>query len=594
MTHSSPSREAESIRFDDLHLPDFLLSALRKLGYENPSPIQAQAIPAMLEGQDILGQAQTGTGKTAAFALPVLADLDLQQKKPQVLVLTPTRELAIQVAEAFQRYAADLKGFHVLPIYGGQDYRLQTRPLERGVHVVVGTPGRVMDHIRRGTLKLDHIKTLVLDEADEMLRMGFIEDVEWVLEQLPEKRRIALFSATMPREVKRIAEQHLNQPVMVKIQSTTTTADTIRQRYWMVSGLHKLDALTRLLEVEPFDAMVVFVRTKLETLELAERLQARGFQATALNGDIAQKDRERTIKRLKAGQLDILVATDVAARGLDVERISHVINYDIPTDTEAYVHRIGRTGRAGRKGEAILFVSPREKRMLRLIEKATRQKIEPMQMPAVDEINDQRVARFRQKIVDALQQEDELDLYRQIIEQIRMEQDVPAAEIAAVLAKMVQGSTPLLLKDLPRHQPKKEGRPPRKGEYAQRERRAGPSARREHKPPESGMERYRVEVGHDHGVKPGNIVGAIANEADLDSQYIGAIRIHDAYSTVDLPEGMPKEVQRILQKARVAGRPMKLSLLESADRKKPAGRAKPGPKGTLSRKGGKGKPGSHR
>lgn len=593
MTHSSPSHEAESIRFDDLHLPEYLLSALRKLGYENPSPIQAQAIPAMLDGQDILGQAQTGTGKTAAFALPVLADLDMRQKHPQVLVLTPTRELAIQVAEAFQRYAADLKGFHVLPIYGGQDYRLQTRPLERGVHVVVGTPGRVMDHIRRGTLKLEKIKTLVLDEADEMLRMGFIEDVEWVLEQLPEKRRIALFSATMPREVKRIAEQHLQQPVMVKIQSTTTTADTIRQRYWMVSGLHKLDALTRLLEVEPFDAMVVFVRTKLETLELAERLQARGFQATALNGDIAQKDRERTIKRLKAGQLDILVATDVAARGLDVERISHVINYDIPTDTEAYVHRIGRTGRAGRKGEAILFVSPREKRMLRLIEKATRQKIEPMQMPAVDEINDQRVARFRQKIVEALQQEDELDLYRQIIEQIRMEQDVPAAEIAAVLAKMVQGSTPLLLKDLPRHDTRRES-PVRKGKYADRDHKGKRPPRREHSPPESGMERYRVEVGHEHGVKPGNIVGAIANEADLDSQYIGAIRIHDEYSTVDLPEGMPKEVQRILQKARVAGRPMKLSLLDAAGHPKKTARGKPGPKGTLSRKGGKGKPGSHR
>ncbi len=581
MTHSNPASEAESIRFEDLHLPDFLLQTLRNLGYEKPSPIQAQAIPAMLQGRDILGQAQTGTGKTAAFALPILASLDLKQKDPQVLVLAPTRELAIQVAEAFQRYAAGLKGFHVLPIYGGQDYRLQTRPLQRGVHVVVGTPGRVMDHIRKGTLKLDGVHTLVLDEADEMLRMGFIDDVEWVLEQLPEQRRIALFSATMPNEVRRIAQRHLQAPVMVKIQSTTTTADTIRQRYWMVSGLHKLDALTRLLEVEPFDAMVVFVRTKLETIELAERLQARGFQATALNGDIAQKDRERTIKRLKAGQLDILVATDVAARGLDVERISHVINYDIPTDTEAYVHRIGRTGRAGRKGEAILFVSPREKRMLRLIEKATRQKIEPMQMPAVDEINDQRVARFRQRIVEALQQEEELDLYRQIIEQIRLEQDVPAAEIAAVLARMVQGSTPLLLKDLPKttareRAPRQERGPRRDGPVRSR-------PRRQDNPPESGMERYRLEVGHDHGVKPGNIVGAIANEADLDSRYIGAIRIHERYSTVDLPEGMPKEVQRILQKARVAGRPMRLSLLEGAGGHKGVVATR-GPRGTLSRK----------
>ena len=370
------SSEAEAtLSFREFALIEPLQKALETVGYETPSPIQAQTIPLLLEGRDMVGQAQTGTGKTAAFALPILSRIDLAQHDPQVLVLAPTRELAIQVAEAFQKYAMNMKGFHVMPIYGGQEYGRQIQALKRGVHVVVGTPGRVMDHMRKGTLKLDGLKALVLDEADEMLRMGFIDDVEWVLEQTPDTRQIALFSATMPAVIRKIAKTHLNNPSEITIKTVTTTAESIRQRYWMVSGLHKLDALSRILEAEDFDAVLIFVRTKLMTVELEEKLSARGYAAAALSGDIMQKQRERTVSQLKSGQLDIVIATDVAARGLDVTRISHVINYDIPYDTEAYVHRIGRTGRAGRKGDAILFVAPRERNLLSAIERATNQKI---------------------------------------------------------------------------------------------------------------------------------------------------------------------------------------------------------------------------
>jgi ATP-dependent RNA helicase DeaD len=394
--------EQEPLRFADLGLAEPVMAAVSEVGYESPSPIQAATIPALLAGRDVLGQAQTGTGKTAAFALPLLSRLDLRAGKPQVLVLAPTRELAIQVAEAFQRYAAKLPGFHVLPIYGGQSYYPQLQALKRGVHVVVGTPGRVIDHLERGTLDLSELRALVLDEADEMLRMGFIEDVETVLKKTPETRQVALFSATMPSQIRRIAQTYLRDPAEVTIAAKTTTATNIRQRYWYVSGLHKLDALTRILEAEPFDAMIVFARTKSATEELAEKLQARGLAAAAINGDIAQAQREKTIQQLKEGKLDILVATDVAARGLDVERISHVLNYDIPYDTESYVHRIGRTGRAGRSGEAILFVSPREKNMLRAIERATRQPIQEMQLPSVEAVNDVRVSKFLSRIADTL------------------------------------------------------------------------------------------------------------------------------------------------------------------------------------------------
>ena len=550
--------------FNQLALNPSLLKALDEVGYETPSPIQAQTIPLLLEGKDVVGQAQTGTGKTAAFALPILSRLDLKQKDPQVLVLTPTRELAIQVAEAFQKYAHHMKGFHVLPIYGGQDYAVQIRALKRGVHVAVGTPGRVMDHIRRGTLVLKNLATLVLDEGDEMLRMGFIDDVEWILEQSPDDRQIALFSATMPQQIRRIATRYLNKPVEVTIKVKTTTAETIRQRFWPVQGFHKLDALTRILEAEPFDAMLIFVRTKLATVDLSEKLEARGYASAPLNGDIQQNQRERTIDRLKKSKLDIIVATDVAARGLDVQRISHVVNYDIPTDTEAYVHRIGRTGRAGRAGDAILFVTPREKRMLYAIENATRKKIDIMDLPSTDVINNKRIDKFKQRITDTLESED-LTLFSGMVEQYQQEHDVPALQIAAALAQLSQGDSPFLLQNKPHRKAggnwDKEERPQRgrKGRN-ERPRKDGPRPeRKKDGPPSEGMERYRISVGHDHGVMPGNIVGAIANEADIEGRHIGRINIYDNYSLIDLPKGMPKETFEALKKVWVSGQHLGIS-----------------------------------
>ena len=563
-----------------------LLKALNQLGYELPTAIQAQTIPLLLEGRDVLGQAQTGTGKTAAFALPALSNLDLKLSAPQVMVLAPTRELAIQVAEAFQSYASQTKGFHVLPVYGGQEYGTQIRALQRGVHVIVGTPGRVMDHMRRGNIKLDNLKTLVLDEADEMLRMGFIDDVEWVLEQSPKDRQIALFSATMPTAIRRITKRYLNNPAEITIELKTTTAATIRQRYWPVSGTHKLDALTRILEAETTDAMLVFVRTKTATLEIAEKLEARGYRAVALNGDIAQKNRERIITQLKTGKLDILVATDVAARGLDVERISHVINYDIPHDTEAYVHRIGRTGRAGRKGDAILFVAPREQRMLQSIERATRQKIDLMQLPSTDMVNNRRIEKFKQRISDTLADED-LSLFKDLVTQYQQEKEVDILDIAAALAKQVQGNAPFLLSGKSHEKPARafefdnsarerkprgakssapyeDKRKPRRdaeSSYDDKPRpRRNPDEAYDH-PLEAGKERFRIEVGHNHQVKPGNIVGAIANEADIDSKYIGRINIFEEYSVIDLPENMPKELLNTLKPVRVAGQRLDISLL---------------------------------
>ena len=447
-----PSAASESSSpspgFRDLNLDAAVLLALADLGYEVPTPIQAATIPPLLAGSDLLGQAQTGTGKTAAFALPVLSKIDLSRAQPQALVLVPTRELAIQVAEAFQSYAAHLKGFHVLPIYGGQSYTPQIKGLKRGAHVIVGTPGRVMDHMKRGTLDLTGLSFLVLDEADEMLQMGFVDDIEWILEQVPPQRQVALFSATLAPAIRRIAQKHLRTPVEITIQSKTSTAANIRQRYWLVSGLHKLDALTRILEAETFDGMLIFVRTKLETVDLSERLQARGFDAVALNGDIPQQQRERTVNALKEGKVDIVVATDVAARGLDVERISHVVNYDVPYDSETYIHRIGRTGRAGRKGEAILFIAPRERNMLRIIERATRQTIEQMRLPSIADVNEQRVARFKQRITEAVAS-GEGATFRELMEQFEREQNIPAIEVAAALASLLQGGTPLLLPEKP-------------------------------------------------------------------------------------------------------------------------------------------------
>lgn len=582
-----------NVSFDDLDLDNRILKALKDVGYETPSPIQANTIPLIMQGHDLVGQAQTGTGKTAAFALPLLSQINIKQKGVQALVLAPTRELAIQVAEAFQTYAKHLKGFHVLPIYGGQEYGTQLRALKRGVQVVVGTPGRVMDHMRRGTLKLDDLSYLVLDEADEMLRMGFIDDVEWILEQSPDDRQIALFSATMPNEIRKIAKKHLNEPQQITIKSKTSTVEAINQRYWLVGGSHKLDALTRILESEDFDAVIIFVRTRLVTIELAEKLQARGYAATALNGDIQQKQRERSIAQLKSGKLDILIATDVAARGLDVERISHVINYDIPTETEAYVHRIGRTGRAGRTGEAIVFVTPRERHWLSRIEKATKQKISLMELPSTELINVKRVDKFKQKITHALDEQD-VNFYQGLIEEYEQEYNVPAIEIAAALARLVQGDEPLLLKDVPKNNKRdrssrdsnKRGESRRRRQDGEREgkRPSSRSSRRPAQTTEAGMQRYRIEVGHDHDVQPANIVGAIANEAGLNSRDIGRIDIRDNHSFVDLPEGMPKHIYNDLKKAWVAKRQLNIRLASdeigdkpprkrkasSSDKKKPA------------------------
>ena len=563
--------------FSEFELKPALQKSLDEVGYETPTPIQEQTIPLMLEKKDVLGQAQTGTGKTAAFAMPLLSNLNLRQKDPQVLVLAPTRELAIQVAEAFKKYASHMKSFHVLPIYGGQEYSGQIRGLKRGSHVVVGTPGRVMDHMRRGTLKLDKLSTLVLDEADEMLRMGFIDDVEWILEQTPKERQIALFSATMPRQIRRIATRYLKDPVEIIIKDKTTTAPTIRQRFWPVSGMHKLDALTRILEAELFEAMLIFVRTKTATVELSAKLEARGYASTPLNGDIKQNQRERSIESLTRGKLDILVATDFAARGLDVERITYVINYDIPHDTEGYVHRIGRTGRAGRQGDAILFVAPREKSMLHAIEKATNQKIEIMELPSTELINDQRMAKFKQRITDTLASE-ELGLYYQMIEQYQQEHNVPVLEIAAALGMLLQGETPLMLQAKSHHFKEDESwhsdkTKPRKGRGGDRGKERGrmrdkvrgkdqDRTSKKELPLEEGMERFRIEVGHNHDVKPNNIVGAVANEAGLDSQHIGRINIYDDFSVIDLPEGMPKDVFSDLKKVWVAGKQLHISLLK--------------------------------
>jgi len=579
------------IKFADLGLPGSLLQALRTVGYESPSPIQAATIPPLLAGRDMIGQAQTGTGKTAAFALPALARLDPTPGKPQVVVLAPTRELAIQVAEAFQKYATHIPGFHVLPIYGGQSYQPQLSALRRGVHVVVGTPGRVIDHLERGSLDLSELRMLVLDEADEMLRMGFIDDVKAVLRKTPDTRQVALFSATMPSQVRRIAQTYLKDPVEIAIKAQTSTAQNIRQRFWMVSGINKLDALTRIMEAEPFEAMIVFARTKLGTDELAEKLAARGFAAAAINGDVDQKMRERTIQRLKDGQIDVLVATDVAARGLDVDRISHVLNYDIPYDTESYVHRIGRTGRAGRKGEAILFVAPRERGMLGAIERATRQKIEQMQLPSVDAVNERRVAKFLEKIEGALGSAD-LSVFRDLVERYEREKNVPAVEIAAALAQLVQGKTPLLLakptvpeRGIEVREPRERSERPDRGERPVRER-----APREHGAPAVGMRTYRIDVGYQHGVQPGNIVGAIANEADLEARFIGRIDIRDDFTLVDLPDGMPDDLLEHMQTVRVASRPLRMRVAEAADIDAPKARRRFGPP-RGDRPGGPRKPG---
>ena len=537
------SENESSVNFNSFGLSHALLKVLEEVGYEVPTAIQEQCITHLLNGHDVIGQAQTGTGKTAAFALPLIDRIDLNKNQVQLLVLTPTRELAIQVSEAIQTYARHLKGFHVLPIYGGQSYDIQLRPLKRGVHAVVGTPGRVMDHLKRGTLKLNSLKALVLDEADEMLKMGFIDDVKWVMEKLPKERQIALFSATMPDVIRRVAEKFLNSPKVVKVKTKTATAQTISQRYWLVGGVHKLDALTRILEVESFDALLIFVRTKTATSNLAEKLSARGFTAEAINGDIAQNQRERIIQQLKNGKIDILVATDVAARGLDVDRISHVVNYDIPQDPESYVHRIGRTGRAGREGKAILFVAPRERRMLKTIERITRQPIDPMLLPTAKIINEQRVNNFKQRITDTLDNQ-ELAIFEELILDYQKEHEIDAFKISSALALMAQGTEPLLLNEKEINQASFDEKNKNKISIS-----VHADSLKEN--PAIKMRRYRVSVGRKDNIKPGNVLGAIANEAEISSEFIGAIQIFQDFTTVDLPDEMPKETLQILKNTRV-------------------------------------------
>jgi ATP-dependent RNA helicase DeaD len=611
MMESTPPADQES--FAALGLSAQLLQTIKQQGYETPTPIQAQCIPPLLEGRDLLGQAQTGTGKTAAFALPILDRLDLSRALPQALVLTPTRELALQVAEAFQTYAHAMSGFHVLPVYGGQGMVTQLRRLKRGVHVIVGTPGRVMDHLRRGSLSLEAMATLVLDEADEMLKMGFADDIEWIFGQAPEERQVALFSATVPEVTKRVARKHLREPVEIRVAAKTATVEATEQRHLVVTRARKLDLLTRILEVEEFDAMLIFARTKTGTVELADKLEAHGFAAEALNGDMSQQARERAVWRLRQGRADIVVATDVAARGLDVDRISHVVNYDIPYDPEAYVHRIGRTGRAGREGKALLFVEPRERRLLKAIERATRQRIPFMQLPTASDLSEQRVERFLAQVRETVATQD-LDFYYRMVVRLERENDLTPVNVAAALTYLMQREKPFIVpeEDLtPPRRPSGRGGDERRGAGGRRDagrrevgrgdggdgRRAGvrgprrerggevagkamergrerrPVAEsrerergRERKRADRGEQRgpvvpsvrYRLDVGAEHGVSPGQIVGAIANEASLDGKYIGQIEIRGDHSLVDLPEGMPKEIFKHLQRVRVCNRPLKI------------------------------------
>ncbi|MCD6581832.1 MAG: DEAD/DEAH box helicase [Desulfuromusa sp.] len=538
--------EENSPAFKDFALAPAILKVIDEVGYETPTPIQSRSIPPLLEGRDLLGQAQTGTGKTAAFSLPLLSRLNPKLKAPQILVLTPTRELALQVAEAMQTYARHLKGFQVLPVYGGQNMGQQLRQLQRGVQAVVGTPGRIQDHLRRGTLKLDKLSCIVIDEADEMLKMGFIDDVDQILEYAPEQRQTALFSATIPKEVIKVARKHLNNPIEIKIKTKTSTVETISQHFWQVKGLHKLDALTRILEAEEIDGMLIFVRTKVATVELAEKLEARGFSSAALNGDMTQMLREKTVEQLKNGSLDIVVATDVAARGLDVKRISHVVNYDIPYDTEAYIHRIGRTGRAGREGKAILFVAPREKRMLAAIERATRQPIKAMALPSRKDITNRRINQFKEQISSAMESED-MEFFEELIDQYQSEYDVGHRRIAATLAYLLQKERPLnpdeaFAEEVPMERPERNTSP-----------------RRERKTSDDQMQTYRIEVGRKHGVEPGNIVGAISNEGKLNSRDIGRIRLFDQFSLVDLPKNLSQDVLHKLKGVWVCDEQLQIS-----------------------------------
>lgn len=564
---------SDTMSFSQLLLPEPLLRAVTELGYENPSPIQAAAIPKLLAGEDVLGQAQTGTGKTAAFALPLLARLDPAQNDPQILVLAPTRELAIQVAEAFQAYARYMPAFHVLPLYGGQSYSNQLKSLKRGSQVIVGTPGRILDHLDRGTLKLDKLRAIVLDEADEMLRMGFIDDVQTIMDATPAGRQVAMFSATMPAPIRAIAQKHLKDAEEIKIASKTSTVERITQRFVMLDSNQKLDALTRVLEGEEYDASIVFVRTKSATEEIAEKLGARGYAVACLNGDMNQAHREQTIRRMKANQLDVIVATDVAARGLDVERISLVVNYDIPYDSEAYVHRIGRTGRAGREGKAILFISPRERRLLRTIEHATKQPIEQMSLPTGQVIEQRRIESFREQLAQTIENQN-LSFFRDLINDWREKVETTDIDLAAALLFLAQKDQPLnVAKQFPElREPHARAGERRDRDRAERPERSGERAPRVRREMKGDYNTYRIEVGKEHGVRAGDIVGAIANEANIDSQFIGNIKLFDQFSTVELPANIPAEIFQHLKKVYVRKQKLNISVDTGA-----AGRSNTGP-----------------
>ncbi|MDO5535722.1 MAG: DEAD/DEAH box helicase [Propionibacteriaceae bacterium] len=552
--------EPEGPTFADLGLDSRILKALRELGYERPSPIQAETIPALLEGRDVVGLAQTGTGKTAAFALPILERLEPRAKHVQALVLAPTRELALQVAEAFEKYATHLR-VRLLPVYGGQGYGVQLSALARGVDVVVGTPGRIMDHLDRGTLDLSELRYLVLDEADEMLNMGFAEDVEKILADTPSDKQVALFSATMPRTIRKLAQTYLNDPVEVQVKGRTSTAANVKHRYMIASYQQKLDALTRVLEVENFDGMIVFVRTKNETETVAEKLRARGFSAAAINGDLPQAARERTINQLKSAKLDVLVATDVAARGLDVDRISHVVNYDIPTDTESYVHRIGRTGRAGRSGDAISFVTPRERHLLRSIERATGQELTHMPLPTADDINATRLSRFDDGITAALAEPDKIDFFRDVVAHYVNEYDVPEVDVAAALAAVLQGDEPMLLDPEAerRNERFREDKAGRRGREDRDSEGPRDGFARERRPRPSGnLVPWRVSVGRRQRITPRQIVGALANEGGLTSADMGRINIRPDHSIIELPPDLPASVLDKLSRTRVSGKLIEL------------------------------------
>lgn len=550
---------SDAASFHDLALDPRLLEALEALGYQSPTPIQAETIPYLLEGQDVIGQAQTGTGKTAAFGLPLLSQLDFKHRAPQMLVLAPTRELAIQVADAFVQFTTRIKGFKVAVLCGGQDYRNQLKQLKQGVQVVVGTPGRVMDHMRRGTLNLDDLSGLVLDEADEMLRMGFIDDIEWVLDQLPEDRQNAFFSATMPKPIRDIAKKHLNQPKEVKIKVKTETVDTIDQGYLITHPSDKDEILARLLEVEAPEAAIIFVRTKAATLEVTERLIKQGHRAIALNGDISQNIREKTIKSIKSGKVKLLVATDVAARGLDIDRISHVFNYDVPFDPETYVHRIGRTGRAGRTGKAILFISPRERSLLRTIERVTKHKVEEVTLPSARDLNEKRIEKFKESITLTLEKSD-LDKFKGIIDEYLEDKDVSARDVAAALASRINGRTPFFAKELPKRVERMErGNRFNKGNKGQG-RRSRQVTEKYQSNKHAQTQSYRIEVGHDHGAKPQQIVGAIANETGISGRKIGKIKISRNFSTVDLPNDISKKMLQQMKKIWVCGQQLNISV----------------------------------